>query len=324
MKLSIIIPVYNSEKYIIRCLDSIYNENIPENEFEVICIDDCSKDNSENLIKSYSKTHSNIIPLSHSKNKKQGAARNLGIRKAKGEYVWFVDSDDFIEKDIINFLFLKLEISKPDILQFNAKTIPTNGVLKHDVFLDFPIENLSGIEYLKYEMSLNYENRIRAVWSKWYKREFLLNYNLFFEEGIFWEDVNHTLKAFYFAPHFMYFPVFGYNYVETPNSDFRGKQTARKFSDTIRFCLVGLNFLTENNFDKQLQIFIGKRFVSTIVNYKSKTVELDFMQFMLCIFKLSKLNFKTLSQFMPFHQYSWLIRRREFLSCWLKRFQKVL
>jgi glycosyltransferase involved in cell wall biosynthesis len=321
MKLSIIIPFYNSEKYIVRCIDSIYNENIPENEFEVICIDDFSKDNSVNLIKTYSLIHSNIILLSHSKNKKQGAARNLGIKKAKGEYVWFVDSDDFIEKDIIKVLFLKLETSKPDILQFNAKTLTTNEVLKHDVFLDFPINNLTGIEYLKYEMFLNYENRIRAVWSKWYKREFLINFNLFFEEGIFWEDVNHTLKAFYYAPHFMYFPVFGYNYVETPNSDFRGKQTARKFIDTIQFCLKGLKFLSENNFDKDLKIFIGKRFVSTINKYKSKTVELDFCEFMRCILKLNMLNFKILSQFMSYNQYSWLFRRSEFLCCWLKRFQ---
>ncbi len=324
MKLSIIIPVYNSEKYIIRCLDSIFNEKIPTNEFEVICIDDCSKDNSVNLIKSYSLSHSNIIILSHSNNKKQGAARNLGILKSKGDYIWFVDSDDFIEEDIINILFQKLKTTNPDILQFNAKTITSNGVSKHEIFLDFSIDNLSGIEYLKYEMSLNYENRIRAVWSKWYKKEFLLNFNLFFEEGIYWEDVNHTLKAFYFAPQFMYLPVLAYNYVETPNSDFRSKQTARKFSDTIRFCLVGLNFLTKNDFDKQLQFFIGKRFVSTIVKYKSKTIELTFIEFIRCILIFSKLNFNILSQFMPFHQYSWLIRRREFLSCWLKRFQKVL
>ena len=71
MKLSIIIPIYNSEKYIIRCLDSVYNENILENEFEVICIDDFSKDNSVTLIKTYSLSHSNLVLLYHTRNKGQ-------------------------------------------------------------------------------------------------------------------------------------------------------------------------------------------------------------------------------------------------------------
>jgi len=324
MKLSIIIPIYNSEKYIIRCLDSVYNENILENEFEVICIDDFSKDNSVTLIKTYSLSHSNLVLLYHTRNKKQGAARNLGLKKATGEYIWFVDSDDFIEKGIIKLLFQKFNTSRPDILQFNAKTITGNGLIKHDDFINHPVDNISGYDYLKLEMNLKYENRIRAVWSKWYKRDFLLNHNLFFEEEIFWEDVIHTLKSFFYTPDFMYVPIIGYNYVETLNSDSKGKQTARKYVDTIRFCIEGLKFMSENNFEKDLQLFMSKRFVSTINKYKSKTVELDLFQFTLSALKLSELNFKILSIYLPNQQYSWLLSKYEFFQCWLKRFQKHL
>jgi len=324
MKLSIIIPVYNSEKYIIRCLDSIYNEEIPESEFEAICVDDFSKDCSLKVLKSYSKSHSNLLILSHSKNMKQGAARNYGLEKSKGKYIWFVDSDDYIEKEIIKTLFQKIDKTNPDILQFNAKTITMNGIIKHDIFLSFPIDNLSGYDYLKQEMLLNYENRLRSVWSKWYKREFLYKFNLFFEEGIFWEDIVHTLKAVYSAPQFLYVPVFAYNYVETQNSDLRGKLTAKKFIDTIYFCISSMKFLLENCIDKDLQMFLCKRYLLTLNKYKIKIIELDFREFILCFLKLQKMDLNILSHFMDISQYSWLTIKSEFIFCWLKKFRITL
>ena len=110
MKFSIIIPAYNSEKYIRHCIDSVISQNFPASEYEVIVVDDCSKDNQHAVISSYTenyppsiKHHKNrlsnslpeVIIIKHAENKRQGGARNTGIKAARGEWILFVDSDDY-------------------------------------------------------------------------------------------------------------------------------------------------------------------------------------------------------------------------------------
>ena len=99
---SIIVPVYNCEKYIKDCLDSIFNQDY-EN-FEVICVDDGSSDNSKNIILRYEK-----VKYFYQTNHGQGAARNLGINKASGEWLTFCDSDDFLEPNFISKMMAKAD-----------------------------------------------------------------------------------------------------------------------------------------------------------------------------------------------------------------------
>lgn len=98
LKLSIIIPVYNTEKYVGECLDSSVEQDILKNEYEIICIDDGSTDGSLNVLTEYSNKYENIHVYSQ-KNQGVSAARNAGISVASGKYVWFVDSDDYIAID---------------------------------------------------------------------------------------------------------------------------------------------------------------------------------------------------------------------------------
>ena len=95
IRLSIIIPFYNVEKYIAECLDSVYNQDISEEEYEVICVNDASPDNSRNIVLEYQKKHSNLTLVEHEVNKKLGAARNTGRKIARGKYIWNVDSGRF-------------------------------------------------------------------------------------------------------------------------------------------------------------------------------------------------------------------------------------
>ena len=96
LSVSFIVPFYNVEQYIAKCLDSLIDQDIPESDYEIICVNDCSPDNSRNIVIEYQKKHTNIILIEHETNKKLGSARNTGLSKAKGQYVWFVDSDDWI------------------------------------------------------------------------------------------------------------------------------------------------------------------------------------------------------------------------------------
>lgn len=113
--ISIIIPVYNTEKYLSKCLDSIVNQTIYEN-LEIICINDASTDSSLNILQEYSKKYKNIVVIDSKINLKQGGARNLGLDRAIGEYIGFIDSDDFIDETMYEKLYLEGKKENADIV----------------------------------------------------------------------------------------------------------------------------------------------------------------------------------------------------------------
>lgn len=100
IKLSYILPVYNVEQYVGNCLDTIYAQGLQEEEFEVICVNDGSTDYSLSVLEKYQNVHSNLMikTIEHSG---QSRARNMGIDYARGRYLFFVDADDYIAKDVI-------------------------------------------------------------------------------------------------------------------------------------------------------------------------------------------------------------------------------
>ena len=120
IKVSVIIPAYNTENQITKCLNSVLNQTLKE--IEIIVIDDGSTDNTLELINNFKLTDSRITVISQ-ENKKQGAARNRGIEIAKGEYIGFVDSDDYIDRDY----YVKLYNSAVN----NNCDIATTNILKH-------------------------------------------------------------------------------------------------------------------------------------------------------------------------------------------------
>lgn len=119
MDISIILPVYGVEKYISTCLDSIFSQDLSETKFEVICVDDCSPDRSIEIIQKYQQKHDNLVLVRHDVNKKAGGARNTGLRIAKGEYVWFVDPDDFVMENAIPLVLKCCSENDLDVLCFN-------------------------------------------------------------------------------------------------------------------------------------------------------------------------------------------------------------
>lgn len=161
ISLSIIIPVYNTEKYLADCLDSIFVSE--KDDFEVIIIDDGSTDSSGKICDDFAKKYRNIVVF-HEKNHGVSAARNFGIKHAKGKYIMFVDSDDTLEKDWINVL----------------EKIDDKDIYFIDDRLD---ENEKNI--LKYIVGRNEKNLIiSAPTSKIYRRGFLEKNNIKFEEKI--------------------------------------------------------------------------------------------------------------------------------------------
>jgi glycosyltransferase involved in cell wall biosynthesis len=118
--ISIIIPVYNVEKYVIRCLDSVLNQEF-EYDYEVIVVEDCSTDSSLNILKEYQNIHSNFHLITHKTNQKLSVARRTGMTAAKGEYVMHVDSDDWLLPGALTGICYWLNKHEVDILVFNYK-----------------------------------------------------------------------------------------------------------------------------------------------------------------------------------------------------------
>lgn len=100
LKISIIIPVYNAEKYLSQCLDSLLEQGIPREQYEIICINDGSRDASLSILKGYAKKYQNIVVIDK-ENEGVSATRNKGLDIAQGKYIWFVDADDWIAKDFL-------------------------------------------------------------------------------------------------------------------------------------------------------------------------------------------------------------------------------
>lgn len=184
MKLSYIIPAYNAIETVGRTLDSIYATSLPETDFEVIVVDDCSKDNTCKLVKQYMCEHSNLQLLRQPQNHRQGAARNCGLKVAKGEYISFVDSDDVIQDGIVAALQLANRY-KVDLVYcscYHEKT-PTEVVLKC-IDLDEHVV-MSGVEFCeKYQ----HEGVFWYPWGILYKRSWLISLNYPFVEDRQHED----------------------------------------------------------------------------------------------------------------------------------------
>ena len=119
VKTSVIIPVYNTQEYIGECLDSLFSQT--QKEIEIIAVDDGSTDKSLEIIKSYQKEHNNLKIVCQ-KNMKLGAARNAGMKIARGKCIYFLDSDDLIEKNALEILYQKLEMYNLDFVSFDAGT----------------------------------------------------------------------------------------------------------------------------------------------------------------------------------------------------------
>lgn len=182
-KVSIIVPVYGVEKYIDKCLDSLVKQSLKE--IEVIVVNDGTKDNSQKIIDKYVKKYPDKIKSFIKENGGQGSARNYGLEKVSGEYIGYVDSDDFIEKDMYKKLYNKAKEKDYDIVVCGNYNVSEDYQNKNvDVFINNYNTDLENIFFGK-----------MAVWNKIYKRDILIKNKLEFKEKVWYEDLAFSVKA---------------------------------------------------------------------------------------------------------------------------------
>lgn len=239
-KVSIIVPVYNVEKYLRKCIDSLINQTL--NDIEIICINDGSTDKSLKILKEYKNKDSRII-LFNQENSGQSVARNRGIEIAKGEYLGFVDPDDWIDLDYYEKLYNAASTNDTDIAV--GGIIRVTGIKKKK-FLNFEKETLTDNTKLKFELCDVPEKSY--IWNKIYKTQKLKEINLKFEEGRIFEDCIFTPQALFFLGKMVTVPNTYYYYLRRNNSTVK-QRSQKANADSIYAHKKASEFIKEHNID---------------------------------------------------------------------------
>lgn len=204
MFISFVIPLYNCEKYILRCLDSIADAGLSDEEYEVIIVNDGSTDHGPELCSQYKRAD---VLLFHQRNSGQATARNLGLSKAKGDYVWFVDADDTIISRIVKQLYKEVESNSSwDMISFNYKMEYIDHIQIVSLIEDREIIE-KGIDYLKRFRGGSY------LWNKVFKRSSLTR--LFLENTSHIEDMCFNVQNIIMFQKVLLINSFGYLYNRT-------------------------------------------------------------------------------------------------------------
>ena len=211
MLISIVVPVYNVEKYINACIDSILSQSFKD--YEIILVDDGSTDKSGKICDSYQNNNKNIRVI-HQVNGGLSDARNTGIKEASGEYLLFIDSDDYIAEEALKniVLCLKRQNRQIDLMFLEAiKIYPDNTSERMgDGYQEKYINGQSKALCMQHLSEL--PKFPAAAWTKLVRRDFIKKNKLFFTKGLLSEDVDWTIGVLKYAEHFAYCSTIYYYY----------------------------------------------------------------------------------------------------------------
>ena len=222
-KVSVIIPVYNVENYLRKCLDSLVNQTLKD--IEIIVVNDGTTDNSQEIINEYVKKYPKKVVSIIQENGGQGAARNTGLLHAKGEYIGYVDSDDYVEENMYEELYKKAKEEDSDIV------ICGNNVVKENY--DFLSKEEVDKEFLLGKM---------AVWNKIYKKNIIVDNKIQFRSKVWYEDLDFTMKVYFSSKKISYVDKPLYNYLLREGSTMNNNNIKRNleliqaFDSLIDYC----------------------------------------------------------------------------------------
>ncbi|MDR1698369.1 MAG: glycosyltransferase [Prevotellaceae bacterium] len=247
MRFSIIIPVYNVEKYLEQCLNSVLNQTFTD--YEVICVNDGSTDESLTILRRYEKRYQHLKVID-TKNGGTASARNIGLENATGEYIWFVDSDDWVEKNSLQIFDAQLRNKQLDVLCFNGKLIYEED--KRTEFDEIQQENFtSGWEYYNKYAIQGQKFHFVCVVLRVFRREFLMGHNLFFDKNVSFEDNLWIPQVFYYAKNVEVIADYLYFYLIREGSKMATFSRQRAF-DTIIVANKLAEFFIPKNIDKSV------------------------------------------------------------------------
>lgn len=230
--ISVIIPIYNREKSLPRCLDSVLSQTYRN--IEIICVNDASTDGTANLLEDYQKRDSRIKVYTHKINKNAGGARNTAISNAKGEYLYFIDSDDWINATAIEDVVSASENSKYDVILTGCTVWEENGTNHIETIYEESIDRAHLIE-------CGFLKGVRMLGGG-YKRSLFVSNNVEFPENVYYEDNSICILPLLLATSIKNTNLYSYNYDANDNNSSSRKIDEKHIQDRIMTC----NMLIEN------------------------------------------------------------------------------
>lgn len=238
-KVSVIVPVYNVEKYLKRCLNSLINQTLSD--IDIICINDGSKDSSLQILEQYAQKDSRIV-IYNQENSGLSVARNTGLEHASGEYIGFVDSDDWVDLDFYEKLYNSAknnnaDIAVADFIREHPNKKPKRLKLKEENIYTTPEDKFMICKV----------HREGCVWNKIYRTEFIHSINLKFVPKMYYEDRDFTIRSLYFSKKLVTTPNTYYRYFANPKSIVNKR---RNYIQDEHYILVRqqvLQFIKEHN-----------------------------------------------------------------------------
>lgn len=261
MRLSIIIPMYNVSKWIGRCIASVRNQGLTPDDYEIICVNDGSTDDTMAVLEAFMQREAEsripVAPIVVVNQENQGlsAARNAGFKAAQGNYVWWVDSDDTLEACFAPRLLERAEKERLDVLCFGLNLLEEDGRVER-----YPITDNTKGRTVRGEEFLLGCSMPAAAWCALYRRGFIERYRLRFLEGILHEDQEFTPRAYFLARRIAFEDVAVYNYYQR-NGSIMKSRNPKKTDDLLVVCRSLWNFAMEHT---QIESAIRYLFVNRI------------------------------------------------------------
>ncbi len=225
MRLSVIVPVYNVEKYLPKCVESLLHQDLLQEDYEIILVDDGSPDRCGDICDEYASCFPNIKVI-HRANGGLSAARNSGIEVAQGDYIQFVDPDDYLEPNVLKTLVQKMGDDDLDVLRFNYQNVnehyevfEPNKVSKP--FVDYRDEVCDGLTFLTERLGF-----ACYAWQFMIRHDLLINCR--FKEGVYFEDTEWSPRLLVQAARVTSTDLMAYNYLMRIGSISRNKDEAKK------------------------------------------------------------------------------------------------
>lgn len=255
IKYSFIVPVYNTEKYLKKCLDSLINQTYKD--FEIIVVNDGSTDKSSNIISKYQKKYKNIIVIDK-ENEGLSMARNRGVQKSSGKYIIFVDSDDYVSNKLLEEVDKKIDDS--DILRFQIAT-EDEEYTKINEYHEEGFESMCGYDAFKYLSSYHF---VEPAWCYVIRKNYYIENKFSFKKGVYHEDFGLIPYVIYKARKVKSIDFIGYYYIQRNgsimnNNDY--KKTVKKAFDMLEqyktMRLFAKNINRKNNLDDYFLSYIS-------------------------------------------------------------------
>jgi glycosyltransferase involved in cell wall biosynthesis len=239
IKVSVIVPVYNVEKFLAKCLDTLVNQTLCD--IEIICVNDGSFDNSTEILKQYAEKYQQLSVVNQ-ENLGLSAARNTGMAMAKGEFIGLIDSDDWVELNYFEELFNVAKKYDADIACCGFSCVYPSSSIRNVV----EIEKEAVYESTRDKFRITRTPNKNHVFNKIYRRSALEAIGLKFKPGVYFEDIIFTPRALFFTKKLATTPNTLYFYRVNRNSIMRGEKTNKKQLDSIEARRDFVNFANEH------------------------------------------------------------------------------